>query len=205
MSAYWPVLIELMRDYGMGLLFAAIILQTNGVPVGANFLVMAAGAFAYAGEFDMLTLGAGVWIALLIGDITSYFLWRSLGNHLCTRYPAFQHSILPRLNQAARLFDKYGGVAVIFTRFPLSILSLAINIVTGTTNFKVNRFILAAAGGELMWAAFNLGAGYWFGDSWEDIYPLLSAAGQWLALLALLILLSYYLLRSIKRRKSKLS
>lgn len=205
MSAYLPVLIEWLRQYGIGLLGAALILQTNGIPVGANFMVMAAGAFAYAGEYSLGWLALTVWAFLVAGDITSYILWRFLGNRLNERFPAFRHSIQPRLLKAGRIFDKYGAFTVIFTRFPVSALSLAINIISGTTNFRLARFVLAAAAGELLWAAFNLGVGYWFGDSWEDIGPLLPAAGQWLALLLVLLLVIYYLKKVIANHRHKIN
>lgn len=203
MSAYLPVLIEWLRQYGIGLLGLAIILQTNGIPIGANFMVMAAGAFAYAGEYSLGWLAFMVWVFLVAGDITSYLIWRFLGNRMTERFPTFRQSIQPRLLKAGRIFDKYGALTVTFTRFPISALSLAINIVSGTTNFKLARFILAAAIGEILWAAFNLGVGYWFGDSWEDIGPLLPAAGQWLALLLVLILVVYYLKRVLANHRNK--
>lgn len=203
MSAYLPVLIEWLREYGLGLLGLTIILQTNGIPIGANFMVMAAGAFAYAGEYSLGLLALVVWVFLVAGDITSYFLWRFLGDQLTERFPAFRHFIQPRLLKAGRIFDKYGALTITFTRFPVSALSLAINIISGTTNFKSTRFILAAAIGEILWAAFNLGVGYWFGDSWEDIGPLLPAAGQWLALLLILVLVIYYLKRVLLQHRNK--
>jgi len=203
MSAYLPILIEWLRQYGIGLLGAAIILQTNGIPIGANFMVMAAGAFAYAGEYSLGWLALMVWAFLITGDITSYLLWRFLGNRMNERFPSFRHSIQPRLLRAGRIFDKYGALTVTFTRFPVSALSVAINIISGTTNFRMTRFMLAAALGELLWVAFNLGVGYWFGDSWEDIGPLLSAAGQWLALLLVLLLVIYYLKRVIASHRHK--
>ncbi|MEQ8174168.1 MAG: VTT domain-containing protein [Syntrophomonadaceae bacterium] len=203
MSAYLSVLIEWLRQYGIGLLGAAIILQTNGIPIGANFMVMAAGAFAYAGEYSLGWLALMVWAFLVTGDITSYLIWRFLGNRMNERFPTFRHSIQPRLHKAGRFFDKYGALTITFTRFPVSALSLAINIISGTTNFKLARFMLAAALGELLWAAFNLGVGYWFGDSWEDIGPLLPAAGQWIALLLVLLLVIYYLKRVITNHRHK--
>lgn len=203
MSAYLPVFIEWLREYGIGLLGAAIILQTNGVPIGANFMVMAAGAFAYAGEYSLGWLALMVWAFLVIGDITSYLLWRFLGNRMNDRFPAFSNSIQPRLVKAGRILEKYGALTITFTRFPVSALSLAINIISGTTSFKISRFVFAAALGELLWAAFNLGVGFWFGDSWEDIGPLLPAAGQWLALLLILTLVIYYLKRVINNHRHK--
>mgnify|MGYP003734109611 CR=1 FL=1 len=200
MSMYLPVLLEWLRQYGMPILCAAIILQTNGIPVGANFLVMAAGAFAFAGEYDVILLVVSVWLFLLIGDVSSYLLWKYLGSAACIRFPRLQHSLQPRLRKAGRLFERYGAAAVVFTRFPVSVLSIAINIVSGTTSFHFPRFILAAAVGETMWAGFNVSLGYWFGDSWQDISSLVPAAGQWFALLFILAAVVYLIKHNLRQR-----
>ncbi len=200
MTVLLPFLLEWLREYGLAVLGMAIILQTNGIPVGANFLVMAAGAFAFAGEFNIVVLTIGVWSFLLLGDISSYLLWRYLGNAACQRYPGLEASLESRLKRAAGLFKKYGVVAIVFTRFPVSVLSIAINIVSGTTSFRLPRFIAAAAIGETMWAGFNVGLGYWFGDSWQDISSLLPATGQWIALLLVLTLVLYLIRHSLRKR-----
>lgn len=199
MSAYLLVLLEWLRQYGIPILCVAIVLQTNGVPVGANFLVMAAGAFAFAGEYNVFLLAAVVWLFLMIGDISSYFLWKCLGNAFCVRFPRIHTSLQPRLKRAGGLFDRYGAVAVVFSRFPVSVLSIAINIISGTTSFNLHRFILAAAAGETLWAGFNVGLGYWFGDSWQDISALLPATGQWIALILILGMVIYLIKHNLKK------
>jgi len=191
--------ITYLREYGFWIISGAIILQCNGIPVGANIMVVATGAFSYAGEIDLVVLGLVVFISLLIGDLSSYCLWKWLGGWIWDKFPRFHGIMNSNLEKAKDSFHKYGFLTVIFTRFPFSALGPAINIVAGSTSFTLFPFILAVAAGELIWAVFYLRLGYWLGDSWEQASLVLSQFGIWLLLVLVLILVLYLFLHYIKK------
>lgn len=201
MSDFIILLIELFRHYNVLFLGALIILQNNGIPVGANFLVIVAGAFAYAGEFNLLALWGEVWFFTLLGDSLSYWLWRKGGRYLITKYPRIHARIEPGIERANNFFDKHGKITVFFTRFPLSAMGPLVNISAGTSRFNYKVFVAYALLGEFLWVSFNLGVGYWFGDSVEQIASIISQFGELTILLLILLAIIYFTKIFLKSKK----
>jgi membrane-associated protein len=205
MSDFIILLVELFRQYNVLFLGVLIVLQNNGIPVGANFLVIVAGAFAYAGEFNLLALWGEVWFFTLLGDSLSYWLWRKGGSYLISKYPRIHAHIEPGIERANHFFDKHGKITVFFTRFPLSAMGPLVNISAGTSRFNYKIFVVYAFLGEFLWVSFNLGVGYWFGDSVEQIASIISQFGQLTVLLLILLGLVYFtkvFLKSKQKRPS---
>jgi len=196
-----PQLIIYFREYGLWLLSITIILQCNGVPTGANLLVMAAGAFAYAGEFNLVPLGITVFISNIVGDLSSYYVWKYLGNWIWQHFPRLQGHFDASLSKAGASLERYGFPAVVFTRFPLSAFAFVTNILAGMTVYKFSSFFIAVAIGELMWSVFNLGVGYWFGDSWETAGSFISQFSIWILLVVALVIVFYLTHKQIKKGK----
>ena len=197
-----PQLIIYLREYGLWLLSLSIILQCNGIPTGANIMVMAAGAFSFAGEINMVSLSLTVFISNIVGDLSSYYLWKYLGSWILMHFPRLQGQIDVGLNKASDFLERFGFLAIVFTRFPLSALALVTNIVAGMTAYPLSKFILADAIGEMMWTAFNLGLGYWFGDSWEEANTILSQFGIWVLLVVAFVIVFYLSARQLKRKSN---
>ncbi|PKM76167.1 MAG: DedA family protein [Firmicutes bacterium HGW-Firmicutes-15] len=202
MSDFVILLIELFRNYNVLFLGALIVLQNNGIPVGANFLVIVSGAFAYAGEFNLLALWGEVWFFTLLGDSLSYWLWRKGGRNLIAKYPRIHARIEPGIERANNFFDKHGKITVFFTRFPLSAMGPLVNISAGTSRYNYKVFVAYALLGEFLWVSFNLGVGYWFGDSVEQIAFIISQFGE-LTVLLLILFVIVYLTRVYLRSKKK--
>lgn len=194
-----PQLIVYFREYGLWLLSITIILQCNGVPTGANFLAMAAGAFAYAGEFNMIALGTTVLASNIAGDLSCYYIWKHLGDWILRRFPSLRRYVETGLEKVGTSFDRYGFPTVVFTRFPLSAFALVTNILAGMTVYELYRFLAAVIIGEFMWSAFNLGIGYWFGDSWQTMGSFLSKFSTWIMLVTVLLIVFYLAVKQVKK------
>ena len=203
MNDILPQLIIYLREYGLWMLSLSIILQCNGIPTGANIMVMAAGAFSYAGEINIVSLSLTVFTSNIVGDLSSYYLWKYLGSRILRRFPRLQEHLDTGLNKASDYFERYGFLAVVFTRFPLSALALVTNIVAGMTAYNLSKFIMADVIGEMMWSVFNIAVGYWFGDSWEQANSLLSQFGLWFLLVLAMVIVFNIFIRQIKLAKNE--
>ncbi len=192
MSDFLLLLVELFRNYNVLFLGGLIILQNNGIPVGANFLVIVSGAFAYAGEFNLWQLWGQVWLFTLLGDSLSYWMWRKGGKYLKIKYPRLWTKVEPGIAKADRHFEKYGKITVFFTRFPVSALGPFVNISAGTSLYNYQIFFTYAMLGEFLWVSFNLGIGYWFGDSAEQIASIISQFSMLTFLIIALLVIAYF-------------
>lgn len=205
MSDFIILLVELFRQYNVLFLGVLILLQNNGIPVGANFLVIVAGAFAYTGEFNLWALWGEVWFFTLLGDSLSYWLWRRGGRHLILKYPGIHARIEPGMARANQFFDKHGKITVLITRFPLSAMGPLVNITAGSSRYNFKLFLAYALVGELLWVSFNIGVGYWFGNSFEQVASIISQFGELTVLICILLAIVYftnYYLKAKKRASS---
>jgi len=171
-----------INHYGLWLLGLCIILQCHGFPSGANFMVIASGALAALGELNPLSLVLTVVAANIIGDLSCYLLWKGLGNRIFQYFPGLKARLDQPMAKTADAFERYGFLAVLLTRFPVSALAVVMNIAAGTANCRFRCFAPAVVVGETIWTAFYVGIGYWFGDSWEAVYYQLSQFSLWVAL-----------------------
>ncbi len=202
-------LIDYFRIYGIPVLGVAVLFQSNGIPTGANFLVIAAGAFAYAGEFNMLSLFLWVWLFNIIGDGVGYYLWNGFGILLLEKLTFAEKLLSASLIKSRHYLEKYGQSSLLITRFPVSGLGPPMNILAGLTDYNIKRFLIAIVPGEFLWTGFNLGMGYWFGDSWETIGIIMNHYLYWILSLTALAFVVYALLKQLhnhnQRNKSELS
>lgn len=191
MSDILALTIEVFRQYNIIFLAVIIMIQGIGVPTGVSVLVMASGAFAFAGEFSIFVLFLEVWLLTSLGDSVGYWTWRQFGRFILKTFPRLQKYLDPKLQKTDIFFRKHGKFAVIVTRFPLSALGSLVNATAGITKYQYLHFVLTAMIGEFMWVAFYLGVGYWFGDAWETISDLITQFGLLLGLMVLLLFVIY--------------
>lgn len=202
MSEVLTLIIELFTKYNFIFLATLIMLQGIGVPTGVSVLVMASGAFAFAGDFNVFLLFGEVWLLTSIGDSLGYWTWRWFGKFILNTSPRMQTYIDPKLRRAGIVFNKYGKYAIILSRFPLSALGALVNASAGITQYKFQHFIIVAMIGEFMWVAVYLGLGYWFGDAWETISDLIIQFGLLFALILILMIAIFISYRMLIKKKS---
>ena len=196
------LMIEFFRQYNIIFLAVLIIIQGIGIPTGAGVLVMASGAFASAGEYNVFLLFGEVWLFETLADCIAYWTWRRFGRFILDTFPRVQKYLDPKLQKTGIFFRKRGKVAIVITRFPLSALGSLVNATAGITKYKFRDFILTVIMGEFLWVMVYLGLGYWFGDAWETISDLVTQFGLLVGLLILLGIVIYfsYKILSNKRR-----
>lgn len=202
MSDILALTIETFRQYNIIFLAVLIMLQGIGVPTGLSVLVMASGAFASAGEFDLFLLFGEVWLLTLLGDSVGYWTWRQFGRLILRSFPRLKRSLDPKLRKTSIFFRKHGKVAIIVTRFPLSALGALVNAIAGITKYRYLDFVLTVMVGEFFWVAFYLGVGYWFGDAWETISDLITQFGMLVGLIILLLMVLYFSYRMLSKKRS---
>lgn len=202
MSDILALTIETFRQYNIIFLAVLIMLQGIGVPTGLSVLVMASGAFASAGEFDLFLLFGEVWLLTLLGDSVGYWTWRQFGLLILRSFPRLQRSLDPKLRKTSIFFRTHGKVAIIVTRFPLSALGALVNAIAGITKYRYLDFVLTVMVGEFFWVAFYLGVGYWFGDAWETISDLITQFGMLVGLIILLLMVLYFSYRMLSKKRS---
>jgi membrane-associated protein len=203
MSSFTNLLITYFRDYNIWFLSILIVLGSIGIPTGACLIVLASGAFAYAGEFNIVILLLEIWFFSCVGDSISYVLWKFLGHKFLNKSLTLKTYFHPKIIKAQNYLKKHGKGTVFFTRFLISGMGPFVNAAAGITEYKLVTFSLFVALGELLWSCMYLGLGYWFGDSWETIVPIITQIGEFLTYITILIIAIYFFIKMIRSNKRK--
>lgn len=202
MSDFIVILIEFVRQHELWFLGILLVLQNNGVPLASSLVVMASGAMAFYGEFSLPSLVFYVWLFSLLGDISSYWLWRSIDKYVVHRYQRINLAVGKWLERAEKYYNRYGKLTVFTTRFPFSALGTVVNAFAGATGYSFTVFLVTAALGEFIWVCFYLGLGYLFVDSWEQLALVISQS-DWLLAIVLALIIVAYIARKIHIKNSK--
>jgi membrane-associated protein len=166
-------LAEFVAQYGIwvyGLLFAIIFAETGLVVtpfLPGDSLLFAAGALAATGALDVRLLFLLLSFAAVLGNTVNYsighfvgprvFRAESTGGRL-DRLLNRQH-----LDRAHAFFEKYGGMAVVLTRF-VPIIRTFVPFVAGAGAMRYPVFALYNVAGGALWVGICVGAGYAFGN-----------------------------------------
>ena len=93
------------------------------------------------------------------------------------------------------MFERWGGLAVFFSRFLLTPLALPINLLAGGTRYTLWRYVGLVVAGEALWVVTFGGMGYLFADQWEAVSALMGKLSGAVAAAALGLAGAVYLLR----------
>lgn len=193
-------LLQLVLAYGVLVLAPVLLGAAVGLPLPASLLMVAIGAFARAGQLNLPLFLLCAVGATLVGNAIGYALGRRGGAGALARWSARLKGGEAAILRAERLFARWGNVAVLLSRFPLSPLSAVVNVLAGVGRYPFRVFALYNLLGVTLWAGFYAGAGYAFSASWDVLADLLGSAAQVLTLLVVIGALVVLLVRALKHR-----
>lgn len=188
-------------NYGAPILGVIVLIGAMGVPFPGTLLVIAAGAFARQGLLNWYTTGLTALAFVVLGDNLSYSMGYYARGPVLRR---FQGS--DRWLQAESAFNRWGGMAVVWTRFLLTGIAVPVNLIAGTSNFGIRRFFVYDLIGETVWIFGYGGLGYVFGSQWEVVSDLLSSISGFalgLLFLGIGIWLGFWRWKMIVTKKAK--
>jgi len=205
MSALLPNLIDWLQQYGYPALWLFVFIAAVGVPLPTSLVLLASGAFAALGDFNIIVLGIIAVTASTSGDSVGYFIGRRWGSKvlLWLQRPRWQRLVSPRnFARAQAYFQRRGGWAVFLTRFLFSALGGITNLLAGAELYPYRRFLFADIMGEASGAAIALLLGYLFGASWEAVGNILGAISLLAFALLAVIFLVYYIVKLAQQSRA---
>ncbi|MEO8076738.1 MAG: DedA family protein [Acidobacteriota bacterium] len=153
-----------------GLLFAIVFAETGLVVtpfLPGDSLLFAAGALAATGALDIWLVLLLLASAAIIGNMVNYSIGRFIGPRVfrAPDTPGTFNRLLNRehLDRAHAFFERYGGMAIVLTRF-VPIIRTFVPFVAGAGAMRYSTFALYNVGGGLLWVGVCVGAGYAFGN-----------------------------------------
>ena len=213
MSVFLTSLLNTGQLYGYPALWLSIFIAAVGVPLPIALVLLAAGAFAALGDFNLVLLTLISISASVAGDNLGYLVGRLWGSKAVNwlEHSHWGRRILkPDSVARSRLyFKKRGGWAVFLSRFLIAALGGIINLLAGTELYPYRYFLLFDIAGEALGALIPLLLGFAFGASWEAVGDVIGTFSLLILGLLIVIYLFIRLLRYAhgvrKARKSSLA
>jgi membrane protein DedA with SNARE-associated domain len=152
-------LISLIRTYGPWIIFGIVALESAGVPLpGETILVAAALLAATTGQISIVVVVLASAGGAIVGDGIGYMVGRRFGLPLIRRYGRYIRLDENRLLIGRYLFFRYRNVVVFFGRF-VAVLRMFAALLAGANSMPAGRFFFFNITGGFCWAClFGFGA-----------------------------------------------
>jgi membrane protein DedA with SNARE-associated domain len=152
--------VHFLDTYGLIVLFLVVMMESSGVPLPGETVLVSAAVLASTGHFNIVAVIAIAATGAIIGDNIGYWLGRLGGRKLLMRWGPIARHAEKGLPAGERFFAKHGGKTVFFARF-IALLRVFGAWIAGITKMDWGRFLFWNAAGGICWAlAFGLGAYY---------------------------------------------
>ena len=158
-------LTNLLHDYGYAAVFLGIMLESIGLPLPGESLMIGAAIYAATThELNILILVPLAAAGAISGDQIGYFIGRWIGYRVLARWGRKLGLTEERLELGRFLFRKYGGGVVFFGRF-IAILRTFAALLAGANRMPWHTFLLWNSLGGIAWTGLYGFAAYMLGDA----------------------------------------
>jgi membrane protein DedA with SNARE-associated domain len=159
LASFSSSLIRLIQVYGPWIISVVVALESAGVPLpGETILVAAALLAAATNQIDIAVVVAAAAAGAIIGDGIGYTVGRRFGMPLLRKYGRYIRLDENRLLIGRYLFFRYGNAVVFFGRF-IAVLRMFAALLAGANNMPAGRFFFFNVTGGICWAClFGFGA-----------------------------------------------
>ena len=189
-------LIELLQQYGLGLVFLNVLALQAGLPLPAYPTLLAAGALAAAGGTPVYQLVVVGVAGALIADSGWYIAGRKFGMRILGTLCRVSLSQDTCVRQTESIFQRFGPSSMLFAKFVPGFASVA-TAMAGAIRLNYLKFVAFDAVGASLWVGVGVGLGYLFHDAIGELMAELAALGKYGVMLvvagfALYILFKWY-------------
>jgi membrane protein DedA with SNARE-associated domain len=189
--------------YGYAAVMGALLLESFGLPLPGEAMLIAGAALAAEGELHLGPLLICAWLAAVLGDNIGFAIGRFGGRRLVLRYGTRIGITERRLASVEGFFRRFGGQVVLLARF-FAVVRQLNGIVAGTAGMGWWRFLAYNAAGAALWvSAWGFGV-YYFGQSLAHVVARLHGLGYLIGLLALIALVAAIALYNRRHRREGL-
>ena len=190
-----------ITDHGLPLLFAAVLIESFGIPVPGETALIAFGVLASQGHYSIVDVIVVAAAGAIVGDNLGYWLIGRLGGRALFERWSWLHQYSDRvLPPAERIMARHGGATVFFGRF-VAILRYTVAWVAGLTRMRWWRFLFWNAAGGIVWATAVGLTAYYGGKAVADTIARYGAYAAVIAAIAIAVV--WLSLRFARKRLEK--
>jgi membrane protein DedA with SNARE-associated domain len=178
-----------IRDYGVVAVVVILGLESLGLPLPGETVLIFASIATARGNIAIETLILAAWLAAVIGDNIGYVIGHTLGRRLVLQYGKRIGINEDRFHKLEQVFHRYGALTVAAARFLAGLRQLN-GVIAGTLGMDWRKFLFFNALGGAIWVTLWVVGVHILARYVEDIWLVvhdLGYAGAGLAAIVLLI------------------
>jgi membrane protein DedA with SNARE-associated domain len=172
--------LSLIEHYGYLVILFGVMLESTGVPLPGETILLAAGVLVQRGHLDLGDAIAFGILGAVLGDQLGYWVGREGGRPFVLRWGRYVRITPARLGRAEAFFARHGGRAVFLARFVVGLRVFGA-LVAGISRMRWEKFALYNLLGGTVWVSAIVSLGYFL---WASI----SLVEHWVGRASLLLL-----------------
>ena len=157
-------ILSLIGQYGYVIVFLGVMLESAGVPLPGETILIAAGFLVQQGHLDLEDAIIFGILGAVTGDQIGYWVGREGGRRFVLRWGRYVLITQERLERAEGFFARHGGKAVFLARFVAGLRVFGA-LVAGISRMRWRTFLFYNALGGMLWATAAVMVGYLLGGS----------------------------------------
>jgi membrane protein DedA with SNARE-associated domain len=181
----------LLGQYGVGLVFANVLLTQLGVPLPAIPTMIVAGALAAGGHLSVLQAFAVAVVASSIADSIWYAAGRRYGHRVLAMLCRMSLSPASCVRQTERVFLRYGLGTLLIAKFVPGLATITPPL-AGAIRLRPLTFLAFNAAGAALWAGAAFLAGWLLSNQIDAAIDWVARMGGY-AVAVLAVLLAVYM------------
>ncbi len=191
----------LLVTYGYALVFILILLESAGLPLPGESLLIVAAAIASSGRLSIFGVVLCATLGAILGDMGGYWIGRRGGAVLLKRILGRNYE--GHISKGSSFFNRYGAWAVFLARFVPGVRVVGANL-AGVTKMPFSTFTLFNAAGGLTWAVTMGSLGYFFGNNLPYLESILRKLGVGVFIVICIITIAIYASRQLSRHEKEI-
>ena len=197
-------LFALIAQYGLLLVFFAVLAEQIGLPVPALPVLVVAGAVAAKGHMSLIGIVLVALAASLSSDLMWYWAGRRFGARVLRSLCRISLSPDSCVHRSELHFERWRGRSLLIAKFVPG-LSLVAPPLVGALGLPLRYFVLLDGLGALLWIGVAIGLGYVFSTQVGHLLVILANAGMLALELVLCLLALYVIVKWWRRRRLRIA
>lgn len=154
-------LLGLFREYGLWLTFGGILLESTGLPIPGEAILLFSGVMAAQGEMNLLLIPAVAAMAILVADSAWFLVGRQRGMAILGLACRVTFNADRCVSVATRSLHRWGWLSVLVGKFLIGV-RMTIPPLAGGIQMPYGRFLALDLVGASAWASLFASLGYTF-------------------------------------------
>ena len=155
---------DLLNTWGYGVVFAAMVLESAGLPLPGETVTLLGGYAAGSGHLNLAGVIAAASSGAMVGDSIGYWVGRRAGWPLLLRVGRLLRQSTGQMETLRIQFLNHAGKSVLLGRF-VAVLRVVAGPMAGAVGMPYGRFLLCNCTGAVLWATTMVSLA-WLGGRW---------------------------------------